>query len=158
MMAHIRRGRNSWLGASLFVVAVICVGSIIGATNIPGTWYQALNKPAFNPPPWVFAPVWTFLYLLIGLAGWRTIFVTNDRMLTLLWLIQMALNFAWSPVFFGLKSPSLALLIIIALTCTIVIYAACAWKRDRSASLMFLPYVLWVVFASVLNAAIVWLN
>lgn len=157
-MAHSRLGRVNALGAGLFVASVICIGAIIGAINTPDAWYQALNKPSFNPPPWIFAPVWTCLYVLIGIAGWRTIFLRNDRLLKPLWFVQMALNFAWSPTFFGLKSPFAALLIILALACTIALYVVCAWRRDRPASLMFMPYMLWVAFASVLNAAIVWLN
>lgn len=150
--------KANWIGAGLFVAAVISIGSIIGATNPPDAWYQALQKPSFNPPSWIFPPVWAFLYVLIGVAGWRTIFVTKDKHLTSLWCLQMTLNYLWSPVFFWLKAPSLALLIILVLACVIVTYAAFAWKRDRSASMMFLPYLMWVAFASVLNAAIVWLN
>ncbi|RFC66735.1 MULTISPECIES: TspO/MBR family protein [Mesorhizobium] len=157
-MAHSKPGREGSLGAVLVVASVICIGSIIGVINTPDAWYQALNKPSFNPPPWIFAPVWTSLYVLIGIAGWRSIFVKNDRLLTSLWFIQMVLNFAWSPAFFGLKAPFAALIIILALACTTALYVLYAWKRDRPASLMFVPYILWVAFASVLNAAIVWLN
>ena len=147
-----------WVFAALFIIAVASLGGFIGFLASPDEWYQALEKPVFNPPAWVFGPVWTLIYVLIGAAGWRSIFVKRDTLLARLWGLQMVLNYIWSPIFFGLKAPGLALGTILALLGTIAFYTAAAWTRDKPASVMFLPYLLWVVFASVLNAAIVLLN
>lgn len=149
---------GSWIHAVLFGIAVIALGGLIGLLTAPGTWYEALHKPPFNPPSWVFAPVWLFLYVLIGTAGWRSIVLKPDGLLAKLWGLQMALNYLWSPVFFGLKSPVLALCVIVALLIAIVSYVRTAWARDRPAAVMFIPYMGWVAFATLLNASLVALN
>ncbi len=142
----------------LFVAIALGGGTLIGLNNMPGEWYQGLAKPAFNPPGWIFGPVWSGLYILIGIAGART-FISAPRSGAMkLWIIQMGLNFLWSPLFFGLHSPGLALIVIVALLVAIIAFVARQWKDDRPAALMFIPYVLWVGFASVLNAAIFFLN
>ena len=139
-----------------FLLAVVGIGLLIGTVTRPDGWYAALAKPSFNPPNWVFAPVWTLLYVLIAIAGART-FERGAGGFPL-WLGQMALNFAWSPVFFGLHLPGLALVIIVALLIAILAFTAARWRADRTAALLFLPYAAWVCFASVLNASIVALN
>src|SRR5690349_23141603 len=89
----------------LFLVLVVSLGWLIGATNLPGAWYASLNKPSFNPPNWIFGPTWTVLYIMIAIAGWRTWLQEAPRGLAMqLWFAQMALNFAWSPVVFTLHS------------------------------------------------------
>ena len=145
--------------AVIYVVllfAVFGVGLLIGSMTGPDGWYAALAKPAFNPPNWVFAPVWSLLYVMIAVAGARS-FERGDGGFAL-WLGQMALNFAWTPVFFGLHQPELALVIIAALLITILMFIANRWRGDRVSALLFVPYAAWVAFASVLNAAIVVLN
>ena len=139
-----------------FLLAVLGIGLLIGTVTRPDGWYAALAKPSFNPPNWVFAPVWTVLYVLIAIAGARTFergAGGSDH-----WLAQMALNFAWTPVFFGLHRPGLALAIILALLVAILAFIATRWRADRTAALLFVPYAAWVAFAGVLNAAIVALN
>ena len=128
--------------------------TLIGTVTRPDGWYAALAKPSFNPPNWVFAPVWTLLYVMIAIAGVRT-FEGVPRRGFGLWLGQMALNFAWTPVFFGLHRAGLALAIILGLLITILVFVATRWREDRTAALLFVPYAAWVAFASVLNAAIV---
>jgi len=142
---------------SVILIAVLGVGLLIGTITRPDGWYAALAKPAFNPPGWVFGPVWTVLYVLIAIAGARTFEGETGHSFSL-WLGQMALNFAWSPVFFGLHQPGIALLIIAALLVTILMFIAYRWRADRLSAALFLPYVAWVAFASVLNASIVVLN
>ena len=139
-----------------FLLAVLGIGLLIGTVTRPDGWYAALAKPSFNPPNWVFAPVWTLLYVMIAIAGARTWESGSGGFG--LWLGQMALNFAWTPVFFGLHRPGLALAIIVALLIAILAFIATRWRADRVSALLFVPYAAWVAFASVLNAAIVALN
>ena len=140
---------------AVFLIAVLGVGLVIGSVTRPDGWYAALAKPPFNPPNWVFAPVWSVLYVMIAIAGARTF--EGGRGFAL-WLGQMALNFAWTPVFFGLHRPGLALGIILALLVLILAFIATRWRDDRTSAMLFVPYAAWVAFASALNASIVVLN
>jgi benzodiazapine receptor len=139
----------------LFFAVVLGGGLAIGSVTRPDGWYAALAKPPFNPPNWVFAPVWTLLYAVIAVAGARTYERVNGFFL---WVVQMALNFAWTPAFFLLHRPTLALVIIVALLAVILIFTRARWSADRVSSLLFVPYAVWVAFATLLNAAIVVLN
>lgn len=142
----------------VFIVPVVVAGLLIGWLNIPGAWYESLVKPGFNPPNQVFSPVWTALYVLIGLVGWRVFDKTPDQPLRWLWILQMGLNFAWSPAFFGLQNIALALVIILALLATLVAFSLRARTKEPISALLFLPYIAWVAFASLLNVAIWRLN
>ncbi len=144
-----------WYGALAFTIAVVAIGVMIGLLNLPGEWYAGLNKPWFNPPNWLFGPVWTILYALIGFAGWRT---WPDPSLRTVWLIQMLLNFAWSPLFFGAHHVGAALAVILALLAAILAFVWKARRVDPLASGLFLPYAAWVAFASLLNGALWRLN
>jgi tryptophan-rich sensory protein len=147
-----------YLTLALFIVLVLGGGTLIGVTTLPGGWYAGLIKPLFNPPNWVFAPVWTLLYLLIAIAGWR-IWQRDPRSAAMTaWFIQLGLNFVWSPVFFGAHRIGLALVTIVALLAAILSFIATAWPRDRVASWLFVPYAAWVTFATALNAAVWRLN
>ncbi len=140
-----------------FVLVVIGGGLVIGFVTRPDAWYAGLTKPPFNPPNWVFAPVWTLLYLMIAVAGARTF----ERGLDLafgLWVAQLALNFAWSPVFFRLHRSGLALAIVAALLAVILAFIVQRWHADSVSALLFVPYACWVAFATLLNASIVVLN
>ncbi|MGO4619271.1 TspO/MBR family protein [Ensifer sp. 2YAB10] len=142
----------------VFVAAVLGLGLLIGYNNIPGEWYQSLAKPAFNPPNWVFAPVWSILYVIIGIVGAR-MFLDHRRTAAMrLWLAQMILNFLWSPLFFGMQDISSALIVIIALLIAVAGFAIASWRQDRISALLFLPYLAWVAFATVLNSAILLMN
>ena len=147
-----------FLSLVLFLLLVVGGGGLIGAYNVPGDWYRALNKPAFNPPDAVFAPVWTLLYAIIAIAGWRIRHAADAGRAMAVWWLQLGLNLLWSPVFFTLRSPAAALVVILALLAAIGAFVAFAWHRDRVAAGLFVPYALWVAFASVLNASIVMLN
>lgn len=148
---------SSRLSLVLFLVLVVGGGLAIGYGTAPGEWYASLAKPAFNPPAWVFAPVWTALYVLIAVAGWR-VHKANARSATALWWAQLALNFAWSPVFFALHAIGAALIVIVALLAAVAVFVGLAWRPDRTAAWLFLPYAGWVAFATLLNASILWLN
>lgn len=150
--------RAKYLLLVVFVVAVVGTGSLIGLSFPPGDWYAGLEKPGFNPPNWLFGPVWTALYVLIGIVGWRVWCRSEDAGLRMLWGLQMALNFAWSPVFFGAHRIGLALGILIALILVVLAFLWRARVADRVSALMFLPYLAWISFAGLLNAAILALN
>jgi tryptophan-rich sensory protein len=144
----------------LFLAIIICEGAgLIGSIftfNAVNTWYVTLHKPFFNPPSWIFGPVWTILYLLMGVSLYL---VWNTKKITLKWFwIQLVLNMLWSVLFFGLKNPTVALLEIMLLWLAILMMVKSFWKYNRTASWLLLPYLLWVTFASVLNLFIVLLN
>lgn len=151
-----------YLSLLFFLALTLGGGLLIGATNAPGPWYAALDKPPFNPPDWLFAPVWSVIYVLIAIAGWRIWRLRDAQGGTggamTAWWVQLGLNFLWSPVFFTLQAPGLALVIILALFAAIVAFIMLAWERDRPAALLFLPYDVWVAFATLLNASIWWRN
>ncbi|MDO8360528.1 MAG: TspO/MBR family protein, partial [Devosia sp.] len=125
---------------------------------LPDAWYQALAKPPFNPPNWVFAPVWFVLYVMIGIAGARTFIRRPAGTPMVLWVLQMLLNWAWAPVWFSLHLLWPAFAIIVAILALIVGFIATSWKADRVSALLFVPYAAWVAFASTLNLSIALLN
>lgn len=142
----------------LFIVVVVALGALIGIANVPGDWYQSLNKPPFNPPNWIFGPVWTTLYVLIGVAGARTWLSAPSSSRMQIWFAQMALNFLWSPAFFGMESTLLGLIVIIPMLVLIIVYIQRSWKPDRLSAMLFLPYLAWVSFATLLNVSLFILN
>jgi tryptophan-rich sensory protein len=141
----------------LFLVLVVGGGLVIGYLTAPGDWYAQLDKPAFNPPGWVFGPVWTVLYILIAIAGWRVWRGDRGRPMKL-WWTQLGLNFLWPLVFFWAHQIGLALALIVLLLAAILAFIAATWREDRAAAWLFAPYAAWVAFASVLNASIFALN
>lgn len=118
-------------------------------------WYGSLRKPTWSPPSWVFGPVWTALYLAMGIALSR---VRASKPALSLFALQMTLNILWTPVFFGLKDPAAALLVIGILLGTLLPTTYTFWRIDRMAGYLIVPYVIWTLFASVLNLRIVTLN
>jgi translocator protein len=142
----------------MFVLAVLAVGLLLGYANVPGDWYAKLSKPSFNPPNWIFAPVWSFLYVVIGFVGWRTWHHDGIGPAMLLWCLQMGLNFAWSPLFFTAHRIDFGLFVIMGLLVTIIAFIMRQWSIDRLSAGLFLSYAAWVAFASLLNAAIFVLN
>jgi benzodiazapine receptor len=149
------------------VVAVavpLAVGALSGFATARGVsiWYPTLVKPSFNPPAWVFGPVWTVLYVMMGVAAfliWKTGFETDGVKLALaLFAVQLALNGLWSILFFGMRSPGLALVEIVLLWLAIVGTIWSFWRVEPLAGALLLPYWAWVSFASVLNGSLWWLN
>ncbi|MDN2567320.1 tryptophan-rich sensory protein [Aquibium sp. A9E412] len=147
-----------WISLAAFLLLVMGGGALIGSLTPPGAWYAGLAKPPYNPPSWVFGPVWTALYALIAVAGWRTFRRAPAGKAMAAWWTQMALNFVWSPVFFLAHLPGLALAVILAMLAAILAFIALAWPRDRLSALLFLPYAAWVAFAAAVNAGVWWLN
>lgn len=147
-----------WLLLVVFLVVVIGVGALIGTQSIPGEWYQSLVKPPFNPPNWIFGPVWFTLYVMIAVAGWR-IYMIDPRSTSMkLWYAQMVLNWIWSPVWFLAQLIWPAFAIIALLWVVLIAFIATARKLDPIAAWLFVPYLLWVSFASLLNLSIGVLN
>lgn len=142
----------------VFIVIALGGGLLIGANNLPGQWYQSLEKPFFNPPNWIFGPVWSVLYVLIGIAGARTWLRGHLSAAMLVWAGQMVFNFLWSPFFFGAEMPGAALLVILVLLALVITFIVNRWPADRISATLLLPYAAWVGFAAVLNASIVILN
>jgi benzodiazapine receptor len=142
--------------------AVAGPGSIITtAQTSPGGWYETLDKPFFNPPSWLFGPVWTILYVLIAISGWlvwRQSGFSRARGAMLLFFGQLTLNFLWTAIFFGLRAPGLALVEILILWAAILLTALAFRSLSGLAAVLLLPYLAWVTFAAILNAAIWWLN
>ena len=142
----------------LFLVLVVGCGVAIGSVTAPGAWYAGLKKPSFNPPNWVFGPVWTILYVLIAIAGWRIWARGGPGWAKTAWGAQLALNFLWPPVFFSARRVDLGLGVVLALFVAIVGFMIASWREDRVASLLFGPYAVWTGYASLLNAAVLYLN
>jgi len=147
-----------WIAFFGFLVLVVGGGLVIGFLSVPGEWYAQLNKPAFNPPNWIFAPVWTVLYVMIAVAGWRTFERNRSDWSMRSWWSQLGLNFLWSPVFFTAHQIGAALLIILLLFVAVIGFIVMSLRQDRVAAWLFAPYAVWVMFASMLNGAIWLLN
>jgi tryptophan-rich sensory protein len=147
--------RFVWL--IVFLVIVLGVGFTIGLTIRPGAWYQTLEKPFFTPPNWLFGPAWTLVYILIAVAGWRVMATEGlNSPAFRLWLGQMVLNWAWTPVFFGFHQIGFGLVVIVCLLATVLAFML--KSADRVARWCFAPYALWLCYATALNAAIFALN
>jgi benzodiazapine receptor len=141
-----------------FIALVAGGGLLIGFLTAPGEWYAQLAKPSFNPPNWLFAPVWIVLYILIAITGWVTWRRDPNGLPMRIWWGQLVANFLWSPVFFWAHLTGTAFLIILGLLVLILAFIAVVWSHDRLAAMLFLPYAAWVGFASILNGAIFFLN
>ena len=142
----------------MFLLLAVGGGGLMGLTVDTGGWYADLVKPNFNPPNWLFAPVWTTLYVLIGIAGWR-VWNGGELAAARVWWLQMVLNFAWPPIFFAVQWTGVGLVVILALLAAIVWFIKLTIRSgDRVAAGLFLPYAAWVAYASLLNGAIWWLN
>lgn len=158
------RGAKQWLVLVLCLLGPLAIGFLSGITTVEGvrTWYQGIAKPSFTPPDAVFGPVWTALYLAMGLAAflvWRS---GPDRAVVrtaLVWFcVQLVANGLWSVLFFGLRNPGLALAEILLLLGLIVVTTRLFWSRSRLAGALMVPYLAWVAFATALNFSIWRLN
>lgn len=137
------------------------IGAIFTANSVT-TWYTTINKPIFNPPSWVFGPVWTMLYLFMGISLYlvykQGVNTRHVRIALGVFAIQLLLNTLWSMLFFGAQNPQLAFFEIIILWIAIFATIATFYRISKLASYLLIPYLLWVSFASILNAAIWMLN
>jgi len=151
------------LTATGFAAACLAAAGIgqLFSGGEPGDWYRSLQKPIFTPPGWLFGPVWTLLYVLMGVAVWLVWRERSARPVTLplaLFIVQLALNVVWTPLFFGLQNPGVAFVDILLLWIAI---AATVWQFfgvSAIAGFLMLPYLAWVSFACALNFAIWRLN
>lgn len=138
----------------LVVIALGSLGAWFTASSV-GSWYQTLRKPPGTPPNAVFGPVWTFLYILIGISLarlWHLPASPPRRRALVAFAAQFTLNLSWTPIFFGAHAIAPALLVILTLLVAILIQIRLAWPVDRPAALLLIPYALWVSYASYLNA------
>lgn len=152
----------------LFFFALIAlvqtIGNFITMPNIQ-PWYNSLNHPFWRPPNWVFGPVWTILYFMLAYVGWR-LWISFDgsvgqklkQPVIRFYFIQLILNFIWSPLFFGMHMTGLALIDLVLIIVFTVFTMTEAKKVDRTITWLLVPYLLWLLFASSLNSAIVYLN
>lgn len=146
-------------GLTLLAAVLICLGAgAIGSSFRPGAWYAALDKPPGTPPDWVFAPVWTTLYILIGIALWLWWRSGVRRLVLTLFALQLVLNVLWSALFFGAQRPALALVELCLLIVVIIATMQTGRRSQPWAAMLMLPYLLWVSYALYLNTGIVLLN
>jgi len=149
----------------LFItISIVFLASALGGlftANSVSTWYQELAKPFFNPPNWIFGPVWTLLYFLMGISLyliWISKSNSNKKTALIFFAIQLFLNVLWSFLFFGLQNPFLAFVEIILLWLAIFATIFYFYKINKMSAYLLVPYILWVSFASVLNLSIFLLN
>lgn len=153
--------QNRWLVLCGFIILCLAVGGVAGAFTSRAVleWFPTLVKPPLNPPNWLFAPVWTTLYVMMAVAAWRAWMKGATTSGALGWFyVQLTLNFLWSFLFFGAHAIGLALIEIIVLWISIAVTGVKFWQIDKSAGLLFVPYLAWVSFATYLNAGLWWLN
>jgi translocator protein len=151
---------KQWWALAGFVVLCLAAGGIAGFATSQSVvdWYPALVKPSWTPPGWLFGPVWTVLYVMMGVAAWLVWKVRDSGVALGIFAVQLALNMAWSFLFFGAKSPILGLVCIVLLWIAIVATILAFRRKSSVAAAMMLPYLAWVSFATTLNGAIVALN
>lgn len=149
---------------ALVVIVLLTFAASVGGSAVtesgPGTWYQQLEKPAFNPPSWVFGPVWTALYLAMAVAAWR-VWIRHGHAAAgalALYAVQLLLNFGWSFLFFGMQEIGLALAEIVVYALVVAATIVAFYRKDRIAGLLLAPLLAWVLFATALNFAIWRLN
>lgn len=141
-------------------LVVAFLPATIGAQFVPGEWYDALRKPPWNPPAWIFAPVWTALYAMIGVSGWlawrevRARRAAPGRGAFVIYAVQLALSAAWSWLFFGLHRPGVAFAEILLMWAAILVNVVAFWRIRPLAGALLLPYLAWVGFAAVLNGTL----
>jgi len=150
----------SIIGLACFIAACF-LAALTGALFHPGAWYERLKKPSWRPPNWLFAPAWTVLYLMIAVAGWlvwRQAGLAGAGLALAVYAVQLMLNAAWSPLFFGLHRPDLGFVDIILLWMSILATIVLFGPIQSVAALLLVPYLAWVTFAGALNFAVWRLN
>jgi tryptophan-rich sensory protein len=153
----IKERKHPGLALAGFVIVTFGV-PLLGAPAMPGAWYASLIKPAWNPPAWIFGPAWTLLYTLMAVAAWLVWKQVGWRRPLRLYFAQLALNAAWTPIFFGAHQLGWALLEIAALWTAILLTMLSFRQTSKTAGWLFAPYLAWVTFATVLNFTLWRLN
>ncbi len=155
--------RSSWWALAAWIIVIVAAGWGVGVLFAPDAWFAQLSKPSWNPPGALFGPVWTMLYVLMGVSIWLVrkqadASVDERRVATRLFLLQLALNLAWTPLFFGLHNPLLAF-VDICMLWGVVLWMAVEFGKIRPlAGYLLGPYLLWLSFALVLNGTIGLMN
>jgi len=142
-------------------IAACFLAALTGAAFRPGDWYERLTKPSWRPPNRLFAPVWTILYFAISVSGWliwRKVGFACAALPLAIYALQLILNAAWTPIFFGLHRPDLGFLDIVLVWLSIIATIALFYPIQVGAALLLIPYLVWVTFAAALNLAIWRLN
>lgn len=151
-----------WKPVATAAAAALLVGFIGGTLTDIGPWYQALKKPSWQPPDWLFGPAWTTIFALAvasAVSAWRNAATREQRVLiVVLFVINGCFNVLWSTLFFALKRPDWALMEVGLLWLAILVPIVAFWRMSRPASLLLLPYLAWVSFAAYLNWTVVRLN
>ncbi|MGD0899452.1 MAG: TspO/MBR family protein [Thermoguttaceae bacterium] len=155
--------KHPWLGLVVFLAICFAAAGIGGAVTTPkiAIWYATLTKPSWNPPNWIFGPVWSSLYFCMAVAAWlvwRQGGFSGAKLPLTLFAVQLVLNVLWSFIFFGLENPSLAFVEVLFLWLAIAATMVTFWRLSVIAGILFVPYLAWVAFASVLNFTIWRLN
>lgn len=165
MTNQIRRSTSVSILGFIFWIGICFLVAWTGAQVSPGIassgWYDTLAKPSWNPPNWIFGPVWTLLYAMMGTAAWiiwKKHGFAHAKSSLIFFLIQLGLNGLWSQLFFGLKSLGWAFFEIFFLLAAILITTILFKRNEKKAAWLMIPYLLWVSFATCLNGAILWLN
>lgn len=147
---------------SLALPQIAGISGVLFTETGEGSWYRQINRPSWNPPGWVFGPVWTMLYIMMGIAFylvWKSSASEKlKRPAMTFWIIQLALNFFWTVIFFGAHQPGWATLEIIVLWIFILLTILAFFRINKTAAWLMVPYLLWVSFASVLTATIWQMN
>ena len=159
----LNRKMNTYLKLFLCITIPLLIGAVSGIATAGSinTWYVTLHKPFFNPPNYLFGPVWTTLYILMGISFYMILQSPKNKLTQraiYLFCIQIFLNFCWSFIFFKFQYIGLALIEIVIMWCSIVAMIMCFIKINKTAGYLQIPYLLWVSFASILNASLWWLN
>jgi translocator protein len=162
-MIEKNRSLGKWLWPIGMALLCLTLGTLSGLSTIGGDdeWYKELIKPPGTPPPWVFGPVWTVLYLLMGISVGRLIHrhdLNGAKPALWVFTMQFVLNLMWTPIFFGMARVDAALAIIVAMWLGVLATFSLAWKVEKLSALLLLPYLLWLSYAVYLNAGIYWLN
>lgn len=158
------KSQKGLLSKIIIMVVVAEMAGIVGSVfTFPaiGSWYAGLVKPWFTPPSWVFGPVWTILYALMGIAAglvWHAKKTAERQAAIKIYFIQLGLNVIWSLLFFGLRSPAYALVEIIVLWIAIALTIKAFYPISKNAAMLLVPYILWVTVATALNAGVWLLN
>ncbi|MBA3238429.1 MAG: tryptophan-rich sensory protein [Parachlamydiaceae bacterium] len=152
-----------WFSFIFFIIVCLIVQIVVShwTKESVSAWYPTLVKPSWTPPDWIFGPVWSLLYIMIAISGWliyKAEYSHNRSLALMLYAGQLALNLIWSFLFFSLRSPILGLIDIILLNIFIILTIIKAWSVRPLASLLMIPYLFWIMYATSLNAGIWLLN
>ncbi|MCB1454888.1 MAG: tryptophan-rich sensory protein [Nitratireductor sp.] len=141
----------------VFAILVFAAASS-GAIFKPGEWYLSLKRPSWTPPGWAFPVVWTVLYIMIAISGWMVWERAGWNAAIAVWAVQLAINAAWSWLFFGLRRMDIAFIDVLLLLASVIGYIVLAWPISQTAAILFMPYALWVATAATLNYSVWQLN